>query len=298
MSTLRSRVGATSPYRTLTVDGVTLAFDDEGAGPPVVCLHAIGHGAGDFARLRAHLRGRHRVLALDWPGQGASVPDHRPASAARYTELLERFLDVAGVERAVVVGNSIGGAVAIRYAAAHPDRVRGLVLANPGGLDKGGDLVARLAVGAMVRFFDAGTRGAWWYPRAFAAYYGLVLSGAPAAEQRRRIVASAREIAPLLAEAWRSFGEPAADVRALAPRIGCPVLFAWAEGDRVNQLGRCRAAIGTFPDATVETFPGGHAAFLEVPEAFEASIDRFLARLAVERTASGAASPRPVSHTG
>ncbi len=285
MSTLRSQVGATSPYRTLTVDGLTLAFDDDGTGPPVVCLHAIGHGAGDFARLRAHLRGRHRVLALDWPGQGCSASDHRPASAARYTELLERSLDATGVERAVLVGNSIGGAVAIRYAAARPDRVHGLVLANPGGLDKGGDLVARLAIRGMVRFFEAGTRSAWWYPRAFAAYYRMVLSGAPAAEQRRRIVASASEIAPLLAEAWRGFGQPEADIRALASRVTCPVLFTWAEGDRINQLARCRAAIGRFPNATLEMFSGGHAPFLEVPDAFEASIDRFLARLGGEQRA-------------
>jgi len=288
MTTLRSRVGATAPYRTLTVDGVTLAFDDEGAGPPVVCLHAIGHGAGDFARLLAHLRGRHRVLALDWPGQGCSARDHRPTSAGRYTDLLEGFLDAAGVERAVLVGNSIGGAVAIRYAAAHRDRVHGLVLANPGGLDKGGDLMARLAVGGMIRFFDAGARGAWWYPRAFGAYCRMVLSGAPAAEQRRRIVASASEIAPVLAEAWRSFGQADADIRGLAPRVSCPVLFTWAEGDRINQLARCRAAIGAFPNATLETFPGGHAAFLEVPDAFEASIDRFLARLAVDRPQASA----------
>jgi 4,5:9,10-diseco-3-hydroxy-5,9,17-trioxoandrosta-1(10),2-diene-4-oate hydrolase len=283
MATLRSAVGAPPPFRSLTVDGVALAFNDEGTGPAVVCLHAIGHGAGDFTRLRAHLRDRYRVLAVDWPGQGSSAPDHRRASAGRYTQLLEGLLAAAGVERAVLVGNSIGGAVAIRYAAAHPERVHGLVLANPGGLDRGGDLVARLALGGMVRFFDAGARGAWWYPRAFAAYYGMVLSGAPAAEQRRRVVASAREIAPLLAQAWRSFGEPDADVRPLAPRITCPVLFTWAEGDRTNQLARCRAGIAAFPNATLETFPGGHAAFLEAPDAFEASLDRFLGRLAVER---------------
>ena len=288
MSTLRSQVGAS--HRTLTVDGVTLAFDDEGNGPPVVCLHAIGHGAGDFARLRAHLRGRHRVLALDWPGQGASGPDHRPTSAARYAELLEGVLDAAGVERAVLVGNSIGGGAAIRYAVAHPTRVHALVLANTSGLDKGG-LVGRLAIAAMVRFFDAGARGAWWYPRAFDAYYRMVLSGAPAAEQRRRIVASALEIAPLLADAWRGFGQPENDVRALAPRVTCPVLFTWATGDRINQLGRCRAAIAAFPNATLETFPGGHAAFLETPDAFEASLDRFLAGLGSERRFAAAGPP-------
>jgi 4,5:9,10-diseco-3-hydroxy-5,9,17-trioxoandrosta-1(10),2-diene-4-oate hydrolase len=262
------------------VDGVSLAFDDEGDGPPVVCLHAIGHGAADFARLRAHLRGRHRVIALDWPGQGASAADHVPASAGRYADLLAGFLDAARVDRAVLVGNSIGGAVAMRYAHRHPERVRALVLENPGGLDAATDLAGRVAIGAMVRFFAAGVRRAWWYPRAFAAYYRMVLSGAPAAAQRRRIVESAREIVPVLHEAWRSFGMPDADIRALAPAIACPVLLAWATRDQFIQLRRCRPAIERFPDARVETFPAGHAAHLETPEAFEASLDRFLAALA------------------
>lgn len=274
----RAAVGATSGRR-LTVDGVALAYDEEGAGPPVVCLHAIGHGARDFARLRAHLRGRHRVIALDWPGQGASGADHVPASAGRYADLLAMFLDAARVDRAVIVGNSIGGAAAMRYAHRHPDRVRALVLENPGGLDPATDLVGRMAVGAMIRFFGAGARRAWWYPRAFAAYYRMVLPGAPAADQRRHIVTSGVEIAPLLHEAWRSFGMPDADIRALVPKVGCPVLFAWATRDQFIQLRRCRPAIARFPNAAVETFAAGHAAHLETPDAFEASLDRFLATL-------------------
>jgi hypothetical protein len=68
----------------------------------------------------------------------------------------------------------------------------------------------------MVWFFCAGVRGARWFPAAFAAYYHLVLPEKPAAEQRARIVASAHEIAPILVQAWRSFGEPEADIRSHA----------------------------------------------------------------------------------
>jgi 4,5:9,10-diseco-3-hydroxy-5,9,17-trioxoandrosta-1(10),2-diene-4-oate hydrolase len=274
----RSAVGATAPWREVTVDGVRLACDDEGAGPALVCLHAIGHGAGDFARLRRTLRGRHHVLALDWPGQGNSGPDRVPPSAARYAALLAGFLDAVGLERVTLVGNSIGGAAALRFAALHPARVEGLVLENPGGLDAV-DRLTPVVVGAMARFFAAGARGAWWFPRAFAAYYRLVLPRPAAAEQRARIVAAASEIAPLLRDAWRGFGAPEADQRALIPRITCPVLFAWAERDRFVQLRRNRAAIARFARARLETFPAGHAAHLETPDAFEASLERFLAGL-------------------
>src|SRR5689334_11335489 len=102
--TRRSAVGATYPWREIVVDGVRLAADDVGvATPAVVCLHAIGHGAGDFAALRHAFVPTHRVVALDWPGHGNSAADTRPPSAARYAALLEGVLDALGIERAVLV---------------------------------------------------------------------------------------------------------------------------------------------------------------------------------------------------
>jgi pimeloyl-ACP methyl ester carboxylesterase len=278
MATQRSAVGTQPPWKEVVVDGVRLAYDDEGSGAALVCLHAIAHGAGDFAAVRTRLRARRRVLALDWPGQGNSGDDATPASAARYADLLGGFLAALGIEQAVLLGNSIGGAAAVRLAATAPARVRALVLANPGGLDRFDALTGPMTR-AMARFFEAGARGARCYPRAFAAYYRLVLSKPSAAAQRARIVASAVEVAPVLAQAWRSFGAPDADLRGLAPRVTCPVLFTWARGDRINRLKRCQPAIERFPSARVETFRGGHAAFLEDPDAFTMSLERFLCQL-------------------
>lgn len=274
--TRRAAVGASSG-RSVTVDGVRLAFDDAGDGPAVVCLHAIGHGAGDFAGLSRRLRSRHRVVALDWPGQGASAPDREPPRAARYAELLAGVLDALGIGTAVLVGNSIGGATAIRFAHAHPGRVTGLVLENPGGLDQP-DRLARGVVGAMVRFFAAGERGAAWFPAAFAAYYRLVLQRRAAAEQRARIVAAAAEIAPVLRTAWEGFMAPEADLRAPAAGLACPVLFAWAARDAFVQLGRSLPCIQRVPGARLVRFAAGHAPHLETPEAFGDEVDAFLAR--------------------
>ena len=166
---LRAALGA-DPLsgRTIDVDGVRLAYDDEGQGPVVLCLHSIAHGARDYAPLRERLRGRCRVIALDWPGHGRSSEDRAPSSAARYAEIAERFADVLGLRDVVLVGNSIGGAVAIRLAAKRPDVVRALVLADAGGLDRV-DFMTRTVTRAMARFFAAGVRGARWYPRASCA---------------------------------------------------------------------------------------------------------------------------------
>jgi pimeloyl-ACP methyl ester carboxylesterase len=274
----RAAVGARAPWRTHTVDGVRLAYNDDGSGAPIVCLHAIGHGAGDFARLRERLRWRYRVLALDWPGQGQSGDDRVEASAQRYTDLLDAWLAAVGTEPVILIGNSIGGTAAVRFAAAQPARVRALVLANPGRLDQT-DLLTPVVTRLMARFFAAGARGARWYPRAFAAYYRMVLPAPAAAPQRARIVAAAREVAPVLAQAWRSFGLPDAGVGRLAPQVRCPVLFTWARRDWINQLARARPAIAQFPNARLELFNAGHCAFLETPDEFEAALERFLSAL-------------------
>lgn len=271
-------VGATPSHREITLSGVRLAYDDEGQGPPVVCLHAIGHGASDFRRLRARLRDRFRVIALDWPGHERSQPDVVPASVTRYAELLRQFLAAVNVERAVLVGNSIGGGAAIRVAVDEPERVRGLVLLNPAGLDSR-DRVSSLMIAVMVRLFGSGAKRAPWFPAAFAQYYKLVLARPEAAEHRARIVASAFEIAPILLQAWRSFAHPDSDLRVTATRVEQPVLLAWAIRDCFVQLKRNLPGIQAFPDHRLETFDAGHCPQLETPQAFERSVERFLATL-------------------
>jgi pimeloyl-ACP methyl ester carboxylesterase len=277
MTPLRAALGADAVTgKEIEVDGVRLAYDDQGSGPPLVCLHSIAHGAGDFAPLRSRLGARRRVIALDWPGHGRSADDHQPASAERYAQVLERFVDALGLRDLVLLGNSIGGSAAVRFAARHPDRIRGLVLADSAGLDAV-DAPARMVTGAMARFFAAGARGARWFPRAYALYYRTVLTGEPARAQRARIVAAGTEMAPRLAEAWRSFGQPSADARALADSLRCPVLVAWAKRDRVLQLRRSLPAIRRIPGARVELFAGGHAPFLECPDEFATTLEAFLA---------------------
>ncbi len=258
------------------IDGVRLAYDDRGDGEPLVCLHAIGHDRSDYRNLEAG-----RVIALDWPGQGESGPDHQPPTSRRYAELLAGFLDALRLDRVVLLGNSIGGGAAIAYAARHPERVRGLVLANPSGLDAGGRLV-RWATRFMARFFAAGARRARWFGRAYALYYRLVLQRARASADRARIIAAGYRYAPILRDAWIGFGQADNDLRPLAPAIRCPTLFAWARRDQIIQLRRCKAAIATFPDARVELFDAGHAPQLETPDELNASLAGFLEALRPE----------------
>lgn len=269
----REELGVAPQSPTMMVDGVRLAYSREGRGPTIVCLHAIGHGARDFDAFAREVADQFELVRIDWPGQGRSGPDAKAPSAARYAELLAGAMSHLNIERPIILGNSIGGAAAMIYAATHP--VKALVLCNPGGLIAVTPKISR-ACTSISRFFGAGARNAFWFKLAFWAYYRLlVLPSASARAQRQRIIAAGSEIAPVLRDAWLSFGQPNADIRALAAGLDVPVWFAWATGDKINQLRQCLPAIKAMKHATLTRFGGGHAAFLERPGSFARAFRSF-----------------------
>lgn len=274
-------IGVAAGSPTVEVDGLRLAYSREGSGPVVICLHAIGHGGRDFDAFARAVSDQFEVIRIDWPGQGRSGRDSKPPSAARYAGLLAGVVAQLKLERPIILGNSIGGAAAITYAAYHP--VTALVLCDPGGLLEVTPAVTR-AVNVFVRFFDAGARGAWWFGSAFWVYYRfVVLPSSAARAQRRRIIAAGYEIAPVLRDAWKSFGEQEADIRELAKRLDVPVWFAWATGDRIIQLKACLPTIDAMKNARLTRFGGGHAPFLERPKPFAKAFKAFVKSLANQR---------------
>ena len=272
----------------VVVDGVSLAVRRDGRGPPVVCLGAVGHDSDDFDGLVERLNGRCEIVRHDWPGHGQSGPDSHPASAARYADLLGPALDALAVDRPILIGNSIGGAAALILASRRP--VAGVVLCDSGGLVPV-NAFTRALCAVFAGFFRAGASGAGWYDAAFALYYRMVLP-APAAERRRReIIANGRRLAPILAEAWDSFGRPDADLRDLAAGLDPPIWVAWARRDRVIPLALCRPAIRAMRNASLSRFDGGHSPFLEDPDAFAAGFSDFLDRLGVSPSPSPGPGP-------
>lgn len=114
------------------IDGeVTIAFDDEGEGVPVVLLHAFATDRSMWEPQITWLSKHWRVIAPDFRGFGSSDPtDGVPVSMDRYAEDIAKLLDHLNVPAAVIGGLSMGGYVALAFAENYPKRTQALILAN------------------------------------------------------------------------------------------------------------------------------------------------------------------------
>ena len=114
----------------VNVRGVELAYDDEGAGAPVVLLHGFPFNRSLWREQRAALAGACRVITPDLRGFGASTVVSEPATMEQMAEDVAALLDELNVERCALGGLSMGGYVALAFYRLFPRRVRALVLAD------------------------------------------------------------------------------------------------------------------------------------------------------------------------
>lgn len=119
--------------RRLDVAGLETAVLEGGEGAPVVLLHGPGESALHWMRVIPALMGRHRVVAPDLPAHGASGPVP-PGGAAKTLEWLGELIESTCEVPPTLVGTTLGGAIAARFAAEHGDRVDNLVLVDSLGL--------------------------------------------------------------------------------------------------------------------------------------------------------------------
>lgn len=131
-----ARAAGFRPVRVPTPAGPVHVLEAAGTGelPPFLLLHGIGSRAADWAVLLGRIAPlTRRVIAPDLPGHGESPVPAGGMSAASVREAMRAALLERVTEPAIVIGNSLGGVAALSFAAAHPERVRALVLVSPGG---------------------------------------------------------------------------------------------------------------------------------------------------------------------
>ena len=111
-----------------------LAVDDGGRGPPVVFLHSLTGDAAHWQAQLEHLRPRHRAIAVELRGHGGSdAPPDGDYTIGSMADDVAAAVDALGLDRFALVGHSMGGGVALRYAGLHPERVGRLLLLDPIG---------------------------------------------------------------------------------------------------------------------------------------------------------------------
>ena len=119
--------------RFIEIDGARIHYLDEGSGPPILFIHGLAGQMRNFTHsLLEPLKSDYRIVMLDRPGSGYSTrPPEASAAIGAQAATISRFAKALGLERPLVVGHSLGGAIALALALNHPEQVSGLALIAP-----------------------------------------------------------------------------------------------------------------------------------------------------------------------
>jgi pimeloyl-ACP methyl ester carboxylesterase len=245
---LRSRGAAIGSLRTSLGDVATYDVRCRGSLPPVGLLHGLGSNAIPFTPLIARLAGHvRRVVALDYPGHGFSPAPAAPVSYTSLAGAVVESLDALLPEPSIVVGNSLGGALALHYAIARPARVRALVLLSPAGARS-----TEAEWRELVRAFDARSRAD---ALAFLhrVYHRVPLLAHLAAHELPAAALQRRAVREILAAATHEAAHDAAALSALT----MPILLVWGRSERLLPAGHLAYYRAHLPRHTLFDEPAG-----------------------------------------
>jgi pimeloyl-ACP methyl ester carboxylesterase len=270
------------------VEGHRVGITTTGDGPPVVLLHGIGRDRGDWRRIVPALAEHFTVHAIDIEGFGASEPWGESVSLASMARAVRATLVAVGERRPIrLVGNSMGGAVALRVAADDPSAVERLVLISPAGFGRDAMLGLRLltvpVLGDALLALDASPLSlrlrALLHDREPTA---RELAAASAYRLRRRrmrrhYLQVVRDLGAWggIREDWRQ------EVLASLAEAGLPTLVLWGDRDTVLPYAHLASVRVSVPHAETMPLPGlGHMPQLEEPERIAGLVTDFLVRAA------------------
>ncbi|HEY1972973.1 MAG TPA: alpha/beta fold hydrolase [Pseudonocardia sp.] len=286
-------LSASSTSRFVQVDDLRIHLHDTGArteaaqaAPPLVLLHGGGPGASGWSNFSQNVPGlaeRFRVLLVDQPGYGAS--DKPVVTDGVWTfnaYVLRGVLDALGIERANLIGNSLGGGTSLKTALDYPERVGRLVLMGPAGgalnmlsADPSEGLRVLFdfyrppgpSLGKMQRLIEVMTFEPSTVPEEVLRDRYAAATSPEAMDYVTRLFAAFGERgAGLPEELWR-------DVHRIAHRT----LLTWGRDDRVLPLDGAFFMLKRMPDARLHVFPRcGHWAQLEHRDEFNALVVTFL----------------------
>ena len=269
---------AAAPSQFLEVEGLRLHLRDTGprAAPAVLFLHGFGSSLHTWEEVAQGLEGDFRVIRLDLPGFGLTGAD----PTGDYTDeraqiILLALMQRLGLERVALVGSSMGGRIAWRFAAAHPGQVSRLVLMAPDGFASPGmGYEQRPHVPLMMRALPYTLPDALLRPSLTPAYGDpAALSEALFERYRAMMLAPGVRQAILDRMAQHVLLPP----EPLLARINLPVLLLWGERDRMVPVSNAQDYRRALPDARLTVLPGiGHVPMEEAPAEVVRALREFL----------------------
>jgi pimeloyl-ACP methyl ester carboxylesterase len=293
---------ALAPVRTVVVDGMHLRYIVAGEGPALVLLHTLRTQLDMFQKVVPVLAAQFRVVALDLPGHGWSdIPD-APYDADFFVAAVSKALDRLEIKDAVILGESIGGSLALLLAARHHPRVRAVVAINPydyaGGRGiRRSSLLANLVFGLTNVPVLGGTVNrlralpiVTWIMRGGVRRKGVLPRGLA---REMYLVGNrpghSRALASLVRH-WDTWEAARAEYGA----IDRPVLLLYGDHDWSRDDERA-ADVRAIPSAELRIIPdAGHFLSLDAPEEMLAEVGPWLGRL---RGPGGAFHQEPLARS-
>jgi 3-oxoadipate enol-lactonase len=250
--------------------GVRISYETVGNGAPVLLMQGLGYGRWGWDPVVGPLAERFTVLRYDNRGIGESDVPPGPYTVRQLAEDGVAVLDAEGIERAHVVGTSLGGMAAQELAAAFPDRVDRLVLActtpgGPGALPMPAQTVELMEEAKQLAPAVALQR--------FVANALAPDADAELVEQ----IYTRRLASPPDPAGWQAQAAAGATFDGSALEIEAPTLIVHGTDDAVIDVRNAQLLAERIPGARVELFEGcGHLFFWEQPERFARVVEEFL----------------------
>jgi pimeloyl-ACP methyl ester carboxylesterase len=267
--------------RQVSLPGAEVDYVEIGEGEPILFLHGISGCWQNWLENLPHFGRGRRAIAVDLPGFGASPMPSWDIDIPAYGRLVHDFCEKLGVEGATVVGNSMGGFVAVEAVTTNPGRFSRLVLVSAAGILNTWNPEARATATAYAwkRFGPlVADRGEWIvsHPRSRQAVLG------PFMRYPNRLRAdllweqmNGGMRCPGFGDALRALIRH--DVRERLGAIQMPTMVVWGQSDRVIPMAAALSYHRRIPHSRLEIFERtGHVPQLERPARFNALLDDFL----------------------
>jgi abhydrolase domain-containing protein 6 len=261
-----------------TLQGAPTAFFDEGEGEAMVFIHGLAANASHWIHVAPHFRDKFRVIGLDLPGCGESAWLTSGINIDAYAHHVHALMDELQIQRATLVGHSLGGMVAVRFATLFAPRTDRIVLINPAGFELPPPILRR-AGALMLRQSVLNVL----LPRLWTKLLGQVFYQEN--EYTRDFIANIRatygdgDIDPIsrVMEAMKNDFLYRDYTKALS-QADVPVQLIWGQNDRLVPAETFRRAAQQLDHVEIEEIANcGHMPIIERPERIVAALRRVMA---------------------